>query len=85
MIEIKIEVQGMKCGMCESHVSDAVRRLDGIKKVSSSRSKNQTVVVAEDNINQEEIVNAIKSQGYTVGRTVEKPYVKRGLFGGKKG
>lgn len=84
MIELTIEVEGMKCGMCESHVNDVVRRVDGVKKVSSSHAKNQTVVVAEDNVNQEEIVKAITAQGYGVGRIEAKPYVRRGLFGRKK-
>lgn len=84
MIELKIEVQGMACGMCESHVNDVVRRVAGVKKVSSSHTKNQTVVVAEDDVNQEAIVQAIKTQGYSVGRMECEPYVKRGLFGKKK-
>ncbi|MGN0806305.1 MAG: heavy-metal-associated domain-containing protein [Candidatus Coproplasma sp.] len=84
MIELKIEVEGMHCGMCESHVNDVVRRVNGVKKVSSSHSKNQTVVVAEDDVNQEAIVQAIKAQGYAVGRVDSKPYIKRGLFGKKK-
>ena len=92
MIELTIEVEGMKCGMCESHVNDVVRRVSGVKKVNSSHSKNQTVVIADDGVNQEEddgvnqeeIVKAITTQGYGVGRTEVKPYEKRGLFGRKK-
>ncbi len=33
MIELIIEVEGMKCGMCESHVNDVVRKVVGVKKV----------------------------------------------------
>lgn len=84
MIELTIEVEGMKCGMCESHVNEVVRRVVGVKKANSSHAKNQTVVIAEDNVNQEEIVKAIAAQGYGVGRTEVKPYEKRGLFGRKK-
>ena len=84
MVELTVEVEGMKCGMCESHVNDVVRRVDGVKKVTSSHTKNQTVVVAEDNVNQEEIVRAVTAQGYGVGRMECAPYVKRGLFGRRK-
>lgn len=84
MIELTIEVEGMKCGMCECHVNDAVRRACYIKKVSSSHRKNKTVVIAEDNVDRQAIVNAIAAQGYTVGVVSVKPYVKRGLFGGRK-
>ena len=33
------QVDGMMCGMCESHVNDAVRKAFPVKKVTSSRSK----------------------------------------------
>lgn len=84
MIELKIEVEGMKCGMCESHVNDVVRSIEGVKKVSSSHYKHQTVVVADDDVNQEDILKVISAQGYGVGGTEVKPYEKRGLFGRKK-
>lgn len=84
MIELIIEVEGMKCGMCESHVNDVVRRVSGVKKVSSSHAKNQTVVIAADDVDREEIVKAITAQGYGVGGTETKPYEKRGFFGRKK-
>lgn len=53
MLELTIEVEGMKCRMCESHVNDVVRKVDGVKKVSSSHAKNRTVVIADDGVNQE--------------------------------
>ena len=41
----------MRCGMCETHVNDVVRRVDGVKKVKSSHAKGRTEVVAEDSVN----------------------------------
>ena len=84
MLKWTIEVEGMRCGMCESHVNDVVRRVEGVKKVSSSHAKNQTVVIAEELVAGESIVKAIQAQGYGVGRVECEPYVKRGLFGRKK-
>lgn len=84
MVELILEVEGMKCGMCESHVNDVVRRIDGVKKVSSSHAKGRTVVVAEDGVSRGDIVNAVAAQGYGVNGIEEKPYVKRGLFGRKR-
>ena len=84
MLEITIEVEGMKCGMCESHVNDVVRRIEGVKKVSSSHAKGRTVVIAEDDVNRDDIKNAVSSQGYGVGKIVVSPYEKHGLFGRKK-
>lgn len=81
MIQITIEVEGMKCGMCESHVNDAVRRVSKVSKVSSSRVKSTTVVVASDDVNTDDILKAISAQGYRVGKLFSQPYKKRGLFG----
>ena len=36
MLKITLGVDGMMCGMCESHVNDAVRKAFPVKKVTSS-------------------------------------------------
>ena len=82
MIEITMNVDGMRCGMCESHVNDAVRKSScGVKKVTSSHVKGKTVIVAADDADINTIVNAISAQGYNVKNVVSKPFEKRGLFG----
>lgn len=72
MVKIILGVEGMRCGMCETHVNDVVRKVGGVKKVKSSHSKNRTEIVAEDGADIEQIKAAIASQGYTVtSETVE--------------
>ena len=44
MWKYTVQVNGMMCGMCESHVNDAVRKAFPVKKVTSSRSKKETTV-----------------------------------------
>lgn len=39
MIQITVKIEGMACGMCESHVNDAVLRAFSVKKVSSSHKR----------------------------------------------
>ena len=80
MLKITLEVEGMRCGMCETHVNDVVRHVEGVKKVKSSHIKGRTVVVAEDGMNAALIKEAIAKQGYGVGRIETQPYEKRGLF-----
>ena len=73
MVKIILGVEGMKCGMCETHVNDVVRKVGGIKKVKSSHSKNRTEIIAEDGADIEQIKAAIASQGYNVtSETVEQ-------------
>ena len=50
MWKYTVQVDGMMCGMCESHVNDAVRKAFPVKKVSSSRSKKETTVIAETDL-----------------------------------
>ena len=35
MIETTVKVDGMMCGMCEAHVSDAIRGALPVKKVTA--------------------------------------------------
>ena len=89
MLKIILEVEGMRCGMCETHVNDVVRRVDGVKKVKSSHAKGRTEkgrteVVAEDSVNTALIKEAIAKQGYGVGRIETQPYEKHGLFSRKR-
>ena len=81
MWKYTVQVSGMMCGMCESHVNDAVRRAFAIKKVASSRSKGETTVVTEQALDEDALRDAIAAIGYEVGEIRKEPYVKRGLFG----
>ena len=47
MWKYTVHVEGMMCGMCESHVNDAVRKAFPVKKVTSSRSRNETTVIRD--------------------------------------
>ena len=83
MVKITLGIDGMKCGMCESHVNDVVRKSADVKKVSSSHARNRTVIVAEDGVDLAAIRAAIEKQGYRVLSAETEPYVKKGLFGRK--
>lgn len=52
MLKITVDVDGMQCGMCENHVNEAVRGAFPVKKVSSSHSKKQTVIITEQVMSQ---------------------------------
>ncbi len=80
MIKITIHVDGMMCGMCESHVNDAIRKELSVKKVTSSHTKKQTVILAEDDIDDGTLAAVIGSTGYTFVSADREPYKKRGLF-----
>ena len=77
-----IEVEGMRCGMCEAHVNDAIRKVNGVIKVNSSHVKKQTVVICNDDITVDTIKDAINKEGYTTNNYQENKVEKK-LFGYK--
>ena len=48
MIKTTLKIDGMMCGMCESHINDTIRQNFKIKKVTSSHSKRATEIISED-------------------------------------
>ena len=80
MLKITVGVDGMMCGMCENHINDAIRKAFSVKKVMSSHSKGQTVILTEQDIDEAEIRKAIDATGYTVTSFAKEPYEKKGLF-----
>ncbi len=81
MFKITVQVDGMMCGMCESHVNDAIRKVFQVKKVTSSHSKGETIIIAEEDINEEKLRATIGQTGYDVLKISKEPYKKKGLFG----
>ena len=81
MLKITIQVDGMMCGMCEAHVNDAVRKAFPVKKVTSSHNKGQTVILAENHIDEDALRAAISATGYEVKSVSTESNVKKGLFG----
>lgn len=80
MKKITLNVGGMKCGMCESHVNDAVRKAADVKKVRSSRVSSLTEIICDDNTDVDKIVSAIKNDGYDVKEVKVSDFEKHGLF-----
>ena len=66
MIKTTVKVDGMMCGMCESHVNDAVRNAIEVKKVSSSHKKGTTEILTEQPVDEEKVKAAIEATGYKV-------------------
>ncbi len=81
MLKIIAKVDGMMCGMCESHVNDAVRRALPVKRVTSSHSRGETIILTEADISEEQLRAAIEPTGYRVLGVDSEPYEKKGLFG----
>lgn len=80
MVETILKVNGMMCGMCESHINDVVRKTAQVNKVSSSHTRGETVIVSEQELDLETLKQAIAATGYTVTGAETRPYEKKGFF-----
>ena len=66
MIETVLKIDGMSCGMCESHINDVIRNQFKVKKVKSSHRKGLSIIISEEKLDHFELKNAISNTGYTV-------------------
>lgn len=82
MTQTICKIDGMMCGMCESHINDAVRAAFDIKKVTSSHSKGETVILSDAPLDGEKLKQTIADTGYDLISVESAPYEKKpGLFG----
>lgn len=84
MVKITLQVDGMQCGMCESHVNDAVRNAFSVKKVVSSHRKGQTEILSETGIDEQALRAVISKTGYEVKAITTETYEKNGRFSRRK-
>lgn len=81
MVKTTAKIDGMMCGMCEAHVNDAIRAKLKVKKVTSSHSKGETVIISEDPVSEDDVRGALEGTGYALVSLSEEPYEKKGFFG----
>lgn len=80
MVKITVGIDGMACGMCEAHINEAVRNAFPVKKVTSSHTKKETVILAETEITEQELKKVVAEAGYDVTSVNAEPYEKKGHF-----
>lgn len=83
MIKTTLKIDGMMCGMCESHINDIIRQNFKVKKVTSSHSKGVTEIISDTQPDETALKEAIGKTGYKVLEIKTEPYEKRkfSLFG----
>ena len=63
MVKTTLGIDGMMCGMCESHMNDAIRNNFDVKKVTSSHSKKQTEVISEEALDEGKLKDVVEKTG----------------------
>jgi periplasmic mercuric ion binding protein len=59
-----IKVEGMHCPLCTTAVKKAIKKLDGIEKVSARLNTKEVTVIYDEKINLKDILEAIKTTSY---------------------
>lgn len=77
MKKVKFNIQGMTCSSCSAHVENAVKKLDGTKKVSVNLlSNNMEVEYDEKILNNNKIIDAVTQAGYGASEDTNKKEVE---------
>lgn len=66
MNKIILKINGMKCGMCEAHVNDLFRKNIKFKSIKSSHSKNETIIICENEYTKGELDKCLLNSGYII-------------------
>ena len=80
MVKTVLKIDGMMCGMCESHMNDAIRSHFKVKKVTSSAKDGETVIISDAELDIPWAKKQIKDIGYEMVDYTSEPYEKKGLF-----
>lgn len=75
-------IDGMKCGGCEAHVQNEIRKNIPAKSIKASHIKNNLVVISESELAIEEFKKVLDPTGYKI-TSFEKTIAVKKLFGWK--
>lgn len=82
MIRTVVGIEGMMCNRCEAHMNEAIKQAFEVKKVTSSHTDKQTVILSQDPIDETRLKEVVSETGYTFVSVTSEPYEKKfSLFG----
>ena len=75
-------IDGMRCGMCEAHVEETIRKSINTKKIKASHIKNNVIVITEENLTEDDFKKILDPTGYKV-TSFERTVAVKKLFSWK--
>ena len=75
-----LKINGMRCGMCEAHVENEIRKSINVKKVKASHIKNELIVITELELEENDFHNILDKTGYEI-ISYKKEVAVKNLFG----
>ncbi|MBR3483721.1 MAG: heavy-metal-associated domain-containing protein [Lachnospiraceae bacterium] len=70
-----MKIDGMMCGMCESHVNDAIRSNLNVRKLKTSHSTGLSEFLTNDVVSDESLKKIIEKTGYRV-LDIKREYIQ---------
>lgn len=64
MIETVLQIEGMSCTMCESHIQNLIHRNSDVRKVKADHRKGAVVITSDQQLSQQKLQEALSSIGY---------------------
>ena len=81
LVQYILSVRQMRCGMCESHIQDVIRKNFDVVKVKANRHKKQVLILSKIPFDESKLTEVMNSTGYPyLGIIDKKVVVKKGLF-----
>ncbi len=68
MKTVEYQVTGMTCGHCEMSVREEVGEIVGVDEIQVSAETGRLVVVAGDDVTDDDVLAAVEEAGYTAVR-----------------
>ena len=63
MKKIKLDIEGMHCASCATNIERSLKKVKGVKDANVALMVKKGYVDAENNVNEEELRNAVKKVG----------------------
>lgn len=82
MYKTTVHVEGMMCGNCEAHVTNAVRKVVDAKSVKASKDECSVEIISAEVPDENAVLSAIREEGYTADAFKTEEFEKKGFFEG---
>lgn len=63
-VEKVFKVEGMHCAMCKKHVEEALKSLDGVKKVKVDLESGNVKIKSKEEVSEDNITKVIDELGF---------------------
>ena len=64
MTNYKIQINGMMCEHCESHIRKALYAIPGVNEVKANHFKGEALVLSAEELSEDDVRNAVTNAGY---------------------